>query len=297
MIVKNITNNQILIHAPAKINLYLEVLNKRSDGFHNINSVFQAVSLFDKIEFTISDKPGIEIKLLNDIGIPINKNNLIWKAYDLFAHKYAIDKGLQVKIEKNIPVSAGLGGGSSDAAATIIACNLLYDKKINHNELAGLSAEIGSDIPFFFSCGQAKVSGRGEIVEEIELPLDYSVVLVNPNIEISTAGNYSKLKRGLTNSKLLFNLAPCQSGEELFNSLKLSGNDFEKVTFDSHLALMRIKSFLIQHGAELARMSGSGPTMFGVFERKPDLNSASANCEGDWRINTVEPITFNRTEM
>lgn len=294
MIVKNITNDTVNISTPAKINLFLEVLNKRPDGFHNINSVFQAVSLFDNLLFKIIDEPIIKIKLVNDIDIPVNKNNLIYKAFTTFCRKYNISRGLSVELEKNIPVAAGLGGGSSDAAATILACNLLYDKNISVGEMIDLSLEIGSDLPFFFSSGTAKVTGRGEVVEDKELPLDYHLVLINPGIQVSTAESYVKLKRGLTNSKLPFNLARCRSAGEMITSLKLVGNDFEKNVFNSYSQIVRVKTFLEECGAALVRMSGSGSTMFGIFYTKPELNSASLVTEGDWRIDTVEPIALKK---
>ena len=293
MFVKYITNDSIVIESPAKINLFLEVLNKREDGFHNINSIFQAVSLFDKLEFHIIDEPIIEIKLLNDIDLPLGKDNLIHRAYTFYKSKYNIDRGLSVNLEKNIPVAAGLGGGSSNAAATIIACNLLFNGNLDRQTLVDMGLELGSDVPFFFGNGQAKVTGRGETIEDKQLPHDYHLVLINPGIHISTPESYSELKRGLTNSKLPFSLGTCRTVGEYIILLQQAGNDFEKNAFDSHPELMKIKVFLEQHGAELVRMSGSGPTMFGVFRKKPDLNGASLVSEGDWRVCTVEPITFN----
>jgi 4-diphosphocytidyl-2-C-methyl-D-erythritol kinase len=294
MIVNNITSNSLSISTPAKINLFLEVLNRRDDGFHNINSVFQTVSLFDNLLFKVIDEPTIKIKLSNKVDIPVNKNNLIFKVFTSFSRKYNVNRGLSVELEKNIPVAAGLGGGSSDAASTIMACNLLFGTRLSVGEMVNLSLEVGSDIPFFFGNGTAKVTGRGEIVEDQELPLDYHLVLINPGIRVSTAESYAKLKRGLTNSKLPFNLARCGSAEEMISSLKLAGNDFEENVFNSYPQMVRVKTFLEECGADLVRMSGSGSTMFGLFNTKPVLNSASLVSEGSWRIDTVKPIVLKK---
>ncbi len=294
MIVKRITNSEIEIDTPAKINLFLEVLNKRPDGFHNINSLFQAVSLFDSISFTLKDEPGAVLKVLNDKDIPVNEDNLIIKSFNLMADKFELKKGMKINLTKRIPIAAGLGGGSSDAAATILAINLLYSLGLEYKEMAHISAEIGSDLSFFFTKGQALITGRGEIIKEVDLPTDYTVVLVNPNFSISTPESYAGLKRGLTNFKTPFSLPCCYSSEDLVVSLGFPKNDFEEIHFQSFSELKKIKDVLLEKKALLARMSGSGPTMFGIYIRAPESKRLDFDGRGDWQIFIVEPITLNR---
>jgi 4-diphosphocytidyl-2-C-methyl-D-erythritol kinase len=207
------------------------------------------------------------------------------------AEEYGIDGGLDVVLEKNIPVAAGLGGGSADAAATILACNRLYGLGLTKEKLMELSARIGSDLPFFFTRGQALVSGRGEVIKEVELPTDYWIVLVNPGWEISTAQAYSDLKRGLTRSRNPFNLAACPRAEELVRLIDLSGNDFEKVHLKSYPELDRIREGLLRSGASLARMTGSGPTFFGIFNKAPNIREGAPLRQGSWQLFTVLPVT------
>jgi len=293
MLVNKITNESVTINAPAKINLFLEVLNKREDGFHNINSLFQAVSLFDRLEISIKHKSGCDIILLNNKDLPTDNDNLIAKTFKLLTSEFNLKKGITVKIEKNIPIAAGLGGGSADAAATIMGCNVLFNLGLSKQEMAVLGLKLGSDIPFFFSSGQALISGRGEIIKESTFPIDYHLVLVNPNISVSTASSYSVLKRGLTNFKNPFNLAPCRTVEELVEQLRLCGNDFEEVHLKSFEVLQRIKDELLQLGALLVRMSGSGPTMFGIFKDLPNIDKSGINSSHDWLVYTVGPIRLH----
>ncbi|MEW6412465.1 MAG: 4-(cytidine 5'-diphospho)-2-C-methyl-D-erythritol kinase [Candidatus Zixiibacteriota bacterium] len=292
MFIKDETDNSIVIDAPAKINLFLEVMNRREDGYHDINSVFQAVSLYDRLEFTISARPGIKISLTGDIELSTGEDNLIARAYRMISEEFGVDRGLEVVLEKNIPVAAGLGGGSADGAATILACNRLFKLNLSAGSMGRLSERIGSDMPFFFTRGQALVTGRGDIIEEIELPTDYWVVLVNPGWEISTAAAYHALKRGLTRSKNPFNLAACPRAEELVRLLNLSGNDFEKVHLKSYPELGRIQEGLLRSGASLARMTGSGPTFFGIFNSAPEIREGATLRQGSWQLFTVLPVTF-----
>jgi 4-diphosphocytidyl-2-C-methyl-D-erythritol kinase len=291
MFVKRRKNNEIVIDAPAKVNLFLEVLNKRPDGYHNINSLFQAVSLFDRLYFTPVPKAGISIHLETNVDLPVGEDNLVAKAYRLMKERFALGRGLVVKLEKRIPVSAGLGGGSSDGAAAILACNLLFNLKLHSSQMAKLSLALGSDLPFFFSSGQALVSGRGEVVEETRWPIDYRMVLVTPDIALSTAVSYAALKRGLTKSKSPYSLTCCRTVEDLLGSLRLAGNDFEEVHLRSFPELGRIKDELLKRGALLARMTGSGPTMFGVFKQVPQTEADEMFDRGNWRLHTVEPIS------
>ncbi|KAA3633484.1 MAG: 4-(cytidine 5'-diphospho)-2-C-methyl-D-erythritol kinase [Calditrichaeota bacterium] len=297
MFVKNITNKQITIQTPAKINLFLEVLNKRQDGFHNINSLFQAISLYDTLTISKSQTPGINLKVLGDKGIlPVDSNNLIIKAYNLMREKFSLETGVEVELQKEIPIAAGLAGGSSDAAAMLTACNIMYNLELSKSELAELGLELGSDIPFFFSSGQCLVTGRGEFIEETDYPVDYELVIVKPTIAFSTAESYAMLKRDLTKVKNPFKLGSCRTKNIFLPALGNGWNDFEKVHLLSHPEIAEIKDGLLGAGASLARMSGSGPCVFGIFERIPNDMDVLLKGKNDWKIWKTNPVTLTEQE-
>ncbi len=288
---KNITKNSAIVETPAKINLMLEVLNKREDGFHNINSIFQAISLYDEISFEKIDGTDFQLAIENKI-LPADESNLIFKAFELMKRKFQLNSGLKVSLKKNIPVSAGLGGGSSDAAATIDVINQLFGLGLGNQEMAEISAEIGSDIPFFFSSGQALVTATGNVVQDIQLPLDYWVVLVKPKEGFSTIEMYASLKRGLTYSKNPFSFASCSIVTEMIGQLKKTGNDFEEFALNHFPELDKIRAFLLKQGALIVRMSGSGSAFFGIFESYPDVRNWTEPEGVDRQFCAVKPITL-----
>ncbi|MFQ5453048.1 MAG: 4-(cytidine 5'-diphospho)-2-C-methyl-D-erythritol kinase [Candidatus Zixiibacteriota bacterium] len=294
MFVSEIASDKVIIRTPAKINLFLEVLNRRNYGFHNINSFFQAVSLFDFLEFTLISPNNLTIEIINNRKLPVGDDNLITKAFKLLKDAFGLKKGLNVKLGKNIPIAAGLGGGSADASATILACNLLFNLRLTYSQMAKLGLEIGSDLPFFFSSGCALVSGKGEVVDNQAFPNNYYLVLVNPGIGISTLESYRRLKRDLTISKNPYKLAPCRTMKKFIESLKIAGNDFEKVHFESYPELIRIKDGLLKSGALMARMSGSGPTMFGIYSKPPEIKDDIMMAGENWQMYAVEPIFLPR---
>jgi len=209
------------------------------------------------------------------------------------ARRFGLKHGLSVELTKRIPLAAGLGGGSADAAATIIAYNLLNHLDLTYEEMARIGALIGSDVPFFFSNGQALVTGRGEIVEPVELPTDYAILLVNPGIPVSTAEAYADLRMGLTNSRHPFSLPYCRSFEEFVECLDSSGNDFEKTQLKRCPDLGRIRNVLLDCGARLVRLSGSGPTVFGVYHIAPELEEVIRLIRNDWFCCSVRPVRFD----
>lgn len=290
-----ITKNEMEIQAPAKINLFLEVLNKRDDGFHNIYSLFQAVSLFDTLRFELTDQPQIQLICDNNQELPTDDRNLIIKACQLMRRQFGLSQGLRIELIKRIPVAAGLGGGSSDAAAAIKACNVLFDLGIDRPTMAKLGLEIGSDLPFFFSSGQALVSGRGENVRDSDFPTDYHLVLVTPELSVSTAESYNRLRIGLTIKQTTFNLHGCKGVEQLLSGLRRSGNDFEETHLSSFPEIGRIRDGLHASGSALSRLSGSGPTVFGIFLAEPDRDRVLSVCRDEWRVEFVKPIKLGNT--
>lgn len=291
MFVKRLSAGSIAIGAPAKINLDLKVLGPRADGFHDIDSLFQAVSLFDKLKFTrAATRDGVDIKVSKFANLPVDETNLISKAYRLMQTEFGLPGGLDVELEKNIPIAAGLGGGSSDGAATILACRILFDLPLKNAELTELSARIGSDLPFFFSSGQAHVTGRGEVVQDVELPTDYWLVLVTPPIAISTAQAYAALRLPLTKKTRPRSFEGWKAPADFVKWLSDSGNDFEPVQFKAFELLQQVKNGLADTGAMLTRMSGSGPTVFGIYSSAPDMEGDRVLGRSDWTISVVRPI-------
>lgn len=290
MLIKQLSKGFIEIHAPAKINLFLQVLGKRPDGFHNINSLMQAITLFDRLKIKKIDEPECKITLSGNLSSTAIENNLVTRTYELFKKEFGLESGIKVDLEKNIPIAAGLGGGSSDCAAAMIVINLIFELRLSNSELINLSLKLGSDIPFFFSRGQALVSGRGGITVETDFPVDYKIIVVSTGISVSTAQSYEALNLSLTTNKSAYTLEPYCGFEGYLESLEGLGNDFEAVQFLLNPELVTIKEALLQSGAKLARMSGSGPTMFGIFA---DNWESSRVCRGnfsDCQLYTVKPF-------
>ena len=297
MLMKEFSKDSLEIHAPAKINLFLQVLNKRPDGYHNINSLMQAISLFDKLKITTIARPECQITLGGELGNVRIENNLINRAYDLFYKKFSLKKGIRVELEKNIPIAAGLGGGSSDCASAMIAMNRMFQLGLSNPDLAQISAELGSDIPFFFYKGQAFVSGRGEIVEETSFPVDYNIIVVSTGIPVSTVQSYKALNLKLTTNKSTSTLETYYGLEgyiELLNELR---NGFEATQFRRTPNLLAIKEQLLKSGALLARMSGTGPTMFGIFLENCKRERVSSVSFPDCHLYTVKPFLLPEREM
>lgn len=297
MFVKKITNRIIKIGAPAKVNLFLQILNLRPDGFHNIYSLFQSVSLFDWLTIEKTPGSGVALSLSKGLSVTVGTDNLIYKAVNVLRRKTGFKGRLNIELEKNIPVAAGLGGGSSDGAAAIVACNILYGLDLSIPQMAEISLEVGSDLPFFFSSGQAIVTGRGEVIKEVNLPRDYSIVLVTPKFEISTADSYRTLKRGLTDVPEQLSFTLSQTVEGLFSSLRLAVNDFERNHLESFPELALIRKTLVDQGAVVTRMSGSGPTVFGIFGTASTPESKGLTEHHSWNVNIVKPISLPRLDL
>jgi 4-diphosphocytidyl-2-C-methyl-D-erythritol kinase len=280
------------IKAPAKINLFLKVLGKRPDGYHDIFSWFQAVSLFDNLSFEKKNSSGFELSIEGTDQLSAADDNLIIKTSLILFEKFGLPGGLKIKLKKNIPIAAGLAGGSSDAAATIYGINTLFELNLDSNRMKEIGLLLGSDIPFFFSSGQAEVTGRGEVIHEILLPIDYHVVMITPSFPISTADSYRRLKMGLTFPDRDIKLSHCSNLVELVGSICDIGNDFEKLHLQSYPVLGEIKDALDKGGAILTRMSGSGPTVFGIYEKMPDREDLLQIVRGDWRVFSARPISL-----
>jgi 4-diphosphocytidyl-2-C-methyl-D-erythritol kinase len=254
---------ELVLASYAKINLGLYLIRKRVDGYHDIATVFQQVGLHDKMIFQKTDH-DIQITCTNP-EIPVDENNLVWKTFDAARSRFQIPFGLKVHIEKHIPAGGGLGGGSSNAAATLQVIQKFISGRISKDQLQELAAEIGSDVPFFLVGGTAFGSGRGEKLRPIQIPTDFWVVLLFPDIHVSTAWAYQHAKIALTNEEKLAKF------RALFEQFSLHAfkdqlvNELESVVFERHPQLQELKSQLYEKGAFYAGMSGSGSTLYGLF--------------------------------
>jgi len=269
---------KISLTAPAKINWFLSVLNKRDDGYHNIISPMQCVDLFDSLSFEEAE----EIHLLSDLDVPV-EGNLVHKAAVLLKRVSSYKFGARIELNKKIPVAAGLGGGSSDAAFTLMGLNSLWGLNYDKQTLMRLAAEIGSDVPFFLAGPFALVEGRGEKVTVLDAESSMVVLLVKPDVSVSTAWAYNLFKRRLTKKAVDIKLF-CQALERNnFAFLRDTVfNDLEDVVIGRYPVVGEIKRILVQNGALFSLMSGSGPTVFSVFAAVEDAVRASKNLRGEW---------------
>lgn len=281
---------KVFISAPAKINLFLKVLRKRSDGYHDIYSWFQALDLADHMEIEAID--GDHIELINDTaGIPTGPENLVYQAAELIREEIASPLGFRIKIWKNIPVAAGLGGGSSDAAACIKGIDRLLGLGLSREKMQKIGLEIGSDVPFFFGPGQAEVTGRGENIRDLDLPIDYRVILATPPLAIRAAEAYGKVRLDLTNPFADISLNR-KEAREFFCAISGLENDLERALCSSYPILSEIRVKLEGTGADIVRLSGSGPTMFALFGHKDTAEEKIvAACEGEeWDCRWCRPV-------
>lgn len=281
--------NKIRVSSPAKVNLFLKVLRKRKDGYHQILSWIQLVDLEDRIEIERTER-GIKIAC-DHPGVPTGKSNLAYRAAQVFLMQSKIKSGVRIKLKKKIPVAAGLGGGSSNAASVLYGLNRLLGNQLSASKILSLARTLGSDVPFFLSFGSGLASGRGEIVRSIKLPLNYRLVLVNPGFEVSTRWAYSKVKPGNIFPQKVLKLKRV-TFRQMLSIAREIGNDLESVVEQKYPVIKLMVQKLYEQGALHAAMTGSGPTVFGIFTDKAKaLGAAKGLRQGNsWRTWVATPI-------
>lgn len=247
----------------AKINIGLQIIAKRPDGYHNLSSVFYPIAICDALEFFTSTEEG-----LYTYQMPIfeKENNIVWKAYQLLKSKYNIPT-LQIHLLKNIPIGAGMGGGSADAAFFLKEANNYFSLQLKDDELMSLALQLGSDCPFFIKNIPCKAEGRGELLQPISLTLiNYNIVVVFPDIHISTAWAFSNIciKENHFDLNNINSIAVKDWKQYIIN-------DFEEVIFEKYPAIADIKNTLYVNGAIYASMSGSGSAVYGIFEKQQNI--------------------------
>ncbi len=256
--------------APAKINLVLRVLFRRPDGYHELFTIFQKITLFDRLKIELTET-GLSLEVSGPVKVPL-EGNLCLKAAEAFLATVGVKRGVKIELYKEIPVGAGLGGGSSDAAAVLKALNELCRYPLTESDLLKLARSIGADVPFFISSqSTALARGIGDLLQPWPTHEAW-YLLVFPGFEISTTWAYQNLR--LTTRRKPPNYEPAQPLWE-----QGLVNDFETVVFEAYPVLKTIKNFLLELGAVAALLSGSGATMFGVFEEQKKAQKAKEAIE------------------
>lgn len=255
----------LYVKAPAKINLTLDVLYKREDNYHEVEMVMTTIDLADRIGLSLRQDGKIVLSS-TDQFVPTDQRNFAYQAARLLQQRFKVSAGVTIKIEKEIPIAAGLAGGSTDAAATLRGLNVLWQLNLTLDELADIGAEIGSDVPFCVYGGTAHATGRGEQIREISAPPTCWVVLAKPKVGVSTADIYGGLNltqvKHPNTQEMLRAIEQCDY-KAMCREL---GNVLEDVTLKLHPEVVKIKSLMERSGADAVLMSGSGPTVFGLVD-------------------------------
>ena len=291
----------LVVPSFAKVNLSLRILGKRPDNYHEIQTVLQTVSLHDTLSFLATLNGPVAFTCDNP-SIPVDDNNLVVKAAKALREKFQVTGSCQIHLTKHIPVQAGLGGGSSNAAITILALTRLWNLPVNSPDLLEMAGTLGADVPFFIEGGCAMATGIGTTLTPLpDLP-QLPILIVSPAVSVSTATAYQALKAAaLTTSNSVSRLAISRT-QALFSDSKQwvlcdhLANDFERVIFDISPEIRRVKEAMIQAGARCALLAGSGSSVFGIFDSDEVLRSAAQALkqENDWRIFSC--VTLSRDE-
>lgn len=273
--------------APAKINLYLEVCGRRPDGYHEVGMVMQRVSLYDRLKISLVSDPGVRI-VCPGLSLEAGEENIAARAAHRMLARTEPSVGVEIVLEKHIPVAAGLGGGSSDAASVLLALNEMLGLGLSGEGLCLEAVELGADVPFFLFEQTAWATGIGERLERFPVEPSPWYVLVNPGLPVSTAWVYRNM--GLTRVRGVARMPRFPRTEE--DLVGLLHNDLERVTTARFPQIRDIKSGLLAHGAGGALMSGSGPTVFGVFfsQEKAEAAAEALARESDWVSFVVRPV-------
>ncbi|MFQ9310960.1 MAG: 4-(cytidine 5'-diphospho)-2-C-methyl-D-erythritol kinase [Paraclostridium sordellii] len=261
--------NSIGLKSRAKINLSIDVLGKRQDGYHIVEMIMQTIDLYDNLKITQIEEDSIKIKS-NSQDIPLNQDNIVYKAANILKEKFNIKKGIEISIQKNIPVAAGMAGGSSNAAAVLVGLNRIWDLGLNQLELKDIALQLGADVPFCITGGSALAQGIGEELTDIKgLNENIHILICKPNIFVSTKEVYQSLdmneiKKRPDNQKLIDAL---QVNDVKYVSENMV-NVLEEVTSSKYNEINQIERIIMDNKALGSMMSGSGPTVFGLFDNK-----------------------------
>lgn len=268
--------DRITRKAYAKINLGLDVIRRRPDGYHEVKMIMQSVGIYDILTFQKADREGIRISL-DHAELPCDQHNLIYKAAQLIMDAYGIKNGVEITLNKNIPIAAGMAGGSTDAAAVFHGLNELFGLGMSLQDMKEMGVKIGADVPYCIMGGTALSEGIGEILTPLSAPPDAHLLIAKPDINVSTKFVYENLHADtLTDHPDIDGMVKALNEGNLKGITDRMGNVLETVTVKEYPIIDRIKKEMLGGGAENALMSGSGPTVFGIYKEK---KAAEKCCE------------------
>jgi 4-diphosphocytidyl-2-C-methyl-D-erythritol kinase len=283
--------------APAKINLSLDVLHKRDDGYHEVQMIMTMVDLADRLEF--ESLPRDTIMISSQSGyIPLDEKNLAYQAAKILKERFQVSEGVHIYLDKQIPVSAGLAGGSSDAAATLRGLSRLWQLDLTTEQLCKLGEELGSDVPFCVTGGTALATGRGERLQPLPPPPQCWVIIVKPTISVSTSDVYGRLRVDeIDHHPRTKHLLDAITRGDYHGMCDAMGNVLENVTLKMHPEVGGIKEMILKLGADCALMSGSGPTVFGLVQRESKAvkiyNGLRGFCKEVYVVRLLPAISMN----
>lgn len=261
--------------AYAKVNIGLDVLRRRPDGYHELKMIMQTVDIFDDLTFEREKEPGIRLRI-EGADLPANENNLVYRAAALLMEERRIREGVAITVTKRIPIAAGMAGGSADAAAALRGLNLLFEMGYSAEELRKLGVRLGADIPYCISGGTMLSEGIGEVLTPLPAPPECYLAVAKPDIDVSTAFVYQNLRAdSLPFHPDIDGMAKALAAGDLRGITDRMGNVLETVTVPAYPVIDRIKSRMRELGAENALMSGSGPTVFGIYKEQKIAEKAA----------------------
>ena len=268
------SNYDISLKALAKINLGLDVVRRREDGYHEVRMIMQTIHLYDRLDIKRTKESGIQIQT-NLSFLPVNENNLIYKAAKLLMDEFSITDGVSVKLDKRIPVAAGMAGGSTDAAAMLFGMNRLFSLGLTKRQLMERGVQIGADVPYCIMRGTALAEGIGEELSPLDPMVKCPVLIAKPSISVSTKFVYQNLKLDDTTVHPDIDLLIEDiRAKNLYDIAAHMGNVLETVTIPNYPVIDEIKKHMLSNGAVGAMMSGSGPTVFGLFDDEDTAKKA-----------------------
>lgn len=265
--------------APAKINLGLDIVGRYDDGLHELAMIMVSVDLNDYVILEELDDDCIIMTSTNS-RMPLDDNNDVYKAVRLIKEAYQITKGVHISLEKRIPICAGMGGGSSDAAATIRGLNKLWNLEMTIEDMIGIAFQIGSDVPYCLQAGCAKISGKGECVELLDAPLKSWVVIVKPDFGVSTRTVFKEIDLASISRVDIPALERALLAQDYQAILTHMGNSLEDITIKRRPFIQKIKDRMMQSGADIAMMTGSGPTVFALCSSEKRANRVVNSMKG-----------------
>ncbi len=266
--------NTIIKKAYAKVNLGLDVIRRREDGYHEVRMIMQTVDLYDILAFTRREEPGIVVTTDRD-ELPGDENNLVYKAARLLTETYFIKEGIKIELQKRIPMAAGMAGGSTDAAAVFHGMNEMFELGMSEDEMCTLGVKIGADVPYCIKGGTALAEGIGEMLTRLPDTPGCMVLIAKPNIDVSTKFVYENLHaEKLDCHPDIDGMRAAIEAGDLRGVARRMGNVLETVTVKAYPVIGEIKEAMMKKGAWNALMSGSGPTVFGIFGEEEEARAA-----------------------